>query len=112
MQRSPTALQPLTSIAEAVHPQPAALMSLTQLAAANWPAALQQRPGKCWHHMPPSRVGSDCCVCTCDALLTFTDVIHLQAFAGSSHVQGLQDFFDVPRKEKEEVTAGQLLIVD
>ncbi len=41
-----------------------------------------------------------------------TDVLYMQAFSGSSHVQGLQDFFDAPRKEKEEVTAGQLLIVD
>ena len=76
MQRIPMALQRLTSIAEAIHPQPAALMSLTQLAASNWPAALQQDSGRCWHHLPPSRVGTACYLCVCDVLLTFTDDIH------------------------------------
>ena len=111
MQRIPVALQRLTSVAEAAHLQPATLMSLTQLATFNWPAALQQQSGGCWHHMRPSRVGVACCLSVYDALHTFTDVVHMQAFSGSSHVQGLQDFFDVPRKEKEELTTGQLLIV-
>ena len=61
--------------------------------------------------MPSSRVGIACCLRVCDALHTVTDVVHMQAFSGSCHMQGLQDFFDAPRKEKEEVTAGQLIIL-
>ena len=109
MQRIPLALQRLRLAA--VHPQSAALMSLTQLAASAWPADLQQHSGGCWQHLPSSRVGIACFLHVCDALHTFTDTVYMQVFSCSSHVQGLQDFFDAPRKEKEEVTSGQLLIL-